>query len=941
MRTLLFITALLLCTAATGIAQTPKTKQFKPEMLSNTVMVRLKAGYTINEARQVLAISGARPVRQMLLPEQSHRFNLNQSVPNSNSTLDEILRAEEPVLRTFVVEYDGNTSPERFCAKLIKSNPAVEIAEPYYIAEPLGKPNDEFVNQQQLLTVIKAFEAWDTAKGDTSLVIAICDNGIDQTHEDLASSFAPNYAEISNNGKDDDQNGYVDDYIGVNLGSKDDASKPGNTAVSDPHGTSVAGIAGATTNNSKGMAGVGYKCRIFPIKAGRVGNQNVYYGNEGLIYAALRGFKVVNCSWGIPLAYSRIQESIVRYVQSKDVVIVAAAGNSSNTIPYYPAAYPGVLGVGQVTTNDIVGGEAVGAHVSVMAPGENSVATTNSDQKYTFNFSGSSAAAPVVSGIVGIVRSLRPELTARQAAELTRLSTDNIDAQNPSVAGIVPGRVNMLKAVTLDPLTTPAIRLDKITYIVRNNRVTRFALGDTVTANIQGFNYLGASANVICSLSNNDFINPFQFVDSAGTIATVAPGASVQFPNFTFVVTKKTTELKFIRVNMKASNYDDFFLLPIIPTSDMALFENDSLRFSLGDNGMFGYSGNSVDWDGVGLDYKNGGNVIFSISFNTEPNHCLILTEDESKVESAKIPSSDFTSEKNFVAPRPNVSIINDNDNDEANRIGVKIEREVAMAPNLPAAKIRFTITNTSGKTLKNIALGYYLDWDIGEFGSYNYARTLNEAIPPGLNAAAEVITRDDGVNIGSQFKPYPFAGWIASTNDITARPQMAAVNVDDFVIGDFNNDEMIQVMNSDTMLQAKEKTDIGMAAGMKFPGDFPPNETRTFELCIGAAMSRAELAATLKSCLLVNSIENGTITNTIRGWTASPNPANDEIVVSGNENSPSRITLYSVVGEVIAEIQSAWSLARISTATLPAGLYMLRIQTGSRYSQLPVIIVH
>ncbi len=941
MKTLLFITTLLLCTTTAGIAQTHKNQPIKPEMLANTVMVRLKSGYTITEAKQALATSGARPVRQMLLPEQSVRFNLHQSAPNSNSKLGEILKAEEPILRTFVVEYDGNTSPERFCTKLMKTNPAIEIAEPYYIAKPLGKPNDEFVNQQQLLNVIKAFEAWDITQGDPSVVIGICDNGIDQTHEDLMSSIAPNNNETPNNGIDDDQNGYVDDYIGVNLGSKDDASKPGNTAVSDPHGTSVAGIAGATTNNSKGMAGVGYKCKIFPIKAGRVGSQNVYYGNEGLIYAALRGFKVINCSWGIPFGYSRIQESIVKYVQSQGVVIVAAAGNSSNTIPYYPAAYPGVLGVGQVTINDVVGGEAVGSHVAITAPGENSVATTNSEQKYTFNFSGSSAAAPVVSGVVGIVRSLHPELTARQAAELTRLSTDNIDAQNPSVAGIIPGRVNMLKAVTLNPLSTPSIRPEKITYHIRDREVTRFSLGDTVTASIRGFNYLGAATNVICSLSNNDFINPFQFVDSTGTIITVASGAGVEFPSFTFVVTKQSTELKFIRVSMKASNYDDFFLLPIIPTSDMALFENDSLRFSIGDNGMFGYSGNSVDWDGVGLDYKNGGNVIFSISFNTLPNHCLILTEDESKVESAIVPSSDFTSEKNFITPRPNVSVINDNDNDEANRIGVKIEREVAMAPNLPAAKIRFTITNTSGKALKNISLGYYLDWDIGDYGSYNYARTLNEAIPQGLNAAAEVITRDGEVNVGNQNKQYPFAGWIVSTNDPTARPQMAAVNVDDFIIGDFNNDEMIQLMNSDTMLQAKEKTDIGMAAGMKFPGDFLPNATRTFELCIGAAMSRAELAATLKSCLLVNSIENEHIANTTQGWTISPNPANDEIIISGNENSPSRITLYTVVGEIITEVQSDGNLARISTTQLQAGLYILHIQTGSKYSQLPVIIVH
>lgn len=132
------------------------------------------------------------------------------------------------------------------------------------------------------------------------MVVAVIDNGVDQTHEDLKASIAVNSGEIPGNFIDDDNNGAVDDYNGYNLAWEDDGTQPGVTYNNGAggHGTNVAGIVSATTNNALGIAGIANRCKLFPIKAAPVNTGSIVYGYEGMIYAAQRGFKVINCSWG-------------------------------------------------------------------------------------------------------------------------------------------------------------------------------------------------------------------------------------------------------------------------------------------------------------------------------------------------------------------------------------------------------------------------------------------------------------------------------------------------------------------------------------------------------------------------------------------------------------------------------------------------------------------
>src|SRR5262249_48610015 len=153
-------------------------------------------------------------------------------------------------------------------------------------------------------------------QGDTTVLIGIVDTGVQWDHPDLAANIWINPGEWGpdghggfkqSNGIDDDSDGYVDDYHGWDFMGADYANPvpdndPGPHSTLLAHGTHVAGIADAATNNITGIAGVGFTCRIIPVKTSadndnRGGGPFIERGFEGIVYAADRGARVINCSW--------------------------------------------------------------------------------------------------------------------------------------------------------------------------------------------------------------------------------------------------------------------------------------------------------------------------------------------------------------------------------------------------------------------------------------------------------------------------------------------------------------------------------------------------------------------------------------------------------------------------------------------------------------------
>ncbi len=326
-------------------------------------------------------------------------------------------------------------------------SPIVEYCQPNYLNYPCTtKLNDYFYPDQWALRVIDIPSAWKIEKGKADIIIAIVDSGVDYNHEDLKDRIWTNPKEIPGNGLDDDNNGYIDDIHGWNFEDISDvqAKRDLNNDPMDNngHGTHVAGIIAAVPNNSRGTAGIMWNCRIMALRCGsrHFEDDDV---SSAIVYAADNGARIINMSWGgDELSY--VVRDATKYAYDRGCILVAAAGNDRKPTVIYPALHKHIIAVGATDRNDK---KAVfsnyGPGLDIVAPGHKIMATLPNNS-YS-DLSGTSMAAPVVSGVIGLMLSKRPGMTSDEVRQILRDSADKID--DKYLTGI--GRINARKALTL------------------------------------------------------------------------------------------------------------------------------------------------------------------------------------------------------------------------------------------------------------------------------------------------------------------------------------------------------------------------------------------------------------------------------------------------------------------------------------------------------------
>ncbi len=345
--------------------------------------------------------------------------------------------------------------------KKLRELPNIKYAEPNYIFTLLDSPDDpEYVKENQYsLNLVNAPAVWDLNIDCSGVTVAIIDSGALCTHPDLAANIWTNPGEIPDNGIDDDDNGYIDDIHGWDFVDNDHTINDGKG-----HGTHVAGIISAQTNNGIGVASLARNAKIMPLRTfDNNGNTSFDQIYKAIAYAHSMGADIVNNSYAT--TGKAIPEDTIQIFKSNiekcgDMLFTAAAGNSSannDASPVYPASYDldNIITVANSTGDDkMYSSSNYGAKtVDIAAPGV-SILSTYNNNGYTKS-TGTSMACPLVSSAAAVVKAVQPELAPSEIAEKLISSADKSDSFSGKV--LSGGRLNAYAALPAGMTPMPTV----------------------------------------------------------------------------------------------------------------------------------------------------------------------------------------------------------------------------------------------------------------------------------------------------------------------------------------------------------------------------------------------------------------------------------------------------------------------------------------------------
>jgi thermitase len=308
---------------------------------------------------------------------------------------------KEKLDSTYIFKSTSKTTDELL--HYFQQNSNVSFSEPHYIYLKNEVNDTYYLPYQWNLPAIATEDAWTINRGSKNIKIAVVDTGVDLHHPDLVNRLDKGYNAIDDTDNPDDDNG---------------------------HGTHVAGIIAADTNNGEGVAGITWYNPIIPIKAlGADGSGGSLAIAKGIIWATDHGAEVINLSLG-NYQGSELMKKAIKYAQDKNVVIISAAGNDNTNQPSFPAAYPGVIGVAAV---DAHGNRAAfsnyGDYIDVAAPGVD-IPSTYFQGQYAA-LSGTSMAAPHVTALAALIRSVKPDLKNTEVADIITRTTQKTGQPMP------------------------------------------------------------------------------------------------------------------------------------------------------------------------------------------------------------------------------------------------------------------------------------------------------------------------------------------------------------------------------------------------------------------------------------------------------------------------------------------------------------------------------
>ena len=334
----------------------------------------------------------------------------------------------------------------------LKNSGLFEVVEHNTFGRYTFVPNDTQYGSQWHLPNVSAEQAWDINSGSANIAVAVLDSGTEFTHSDLGTG-SDSYNNIwinpgedawsdpedpnTGNGIDDDNNGFVDDWKGWDFDNDDN---DGSGAFF--HGTAVAGVLAAKTNNNNGVAGMagGNNAQGISIMIGNVGNNapNGSVLDDAILYAADNGARIIQLSLSVGTS-AAIDAALEEAYVNQGLLVINASGNGGGGSVSYPGSNDYVMAVGATNQSDTkVGFSQFGPKLEVAAPGVDMVTTTLNNQ-YT-STDGTSFAAPLTSGVAAVLFSQYPSLTNEQVRFILQDSADKTGPYDYNHDPEMPGR---------------------------------------------------------------------------------------------------------------------------------------------------------------------------------------------------------------------------------------------------------------------------------------------------------------------------------------------------------------------------------------------------------------------------------------------------------------------------------------------------------------------
>ena len=370
---------------------------------------------TPSEAQEIIEINGVECLAGEIIVKLKDDVSGFESQCILNS-MDSTIEAELPADNLVVAQVPEGESTEGFI-KAMEEQPDVEYAQPNYVYHlpdsaadydanvTLGSaPNDPYAYEQWNLRMIGAYDAWDITTGSADVRVAVIDTGVDLDHPDLAGKVVAQADVVSNDGSADDGDG---------------------------HGTHVAGIIAANTNNYVGVAGVAPGIRLIAVDVFTGIGNNAYALTsdviEGMQFASSNGADVINLSLGLYYRDTAYEQAVNAAV-SQGILVVCAAGNDNTTTPHYPSDFDAAVSViatdwydGRASYSNYGPGKDISApggdDESLPYSGESLILSTYKDGGYRY-IGGTSQAAPVVSGVAALILSVNPNLTVNEVKNI-------------------------------------------------------------------------------------------------------------------------------------------------------------------------------------------------------------------------------------------------------------------------------------------------------------------------------------------------------------------------------------------------------------------------------------------------------------------------------------------------------------------------------------------